>query len=277
MNLSPEQIQGYYLLSVAGGFILYVLAGAIPPSGAGISRMGYFVRAGALALGSTIAIMLATATLRTFAPFAPPSLQVVTTLAIGLASGAYAGLMALGRSVDSGGRRAFAVFGLIPFANLWLAFAAPIPDPARPPYMPKSAFLRFLVGFLCLFIGSAASGGLSAWMETGQGSTALLEREIASINASLPRKLDEITTLVAVRHYGSEKKLVYENSIVLSDGAVIDSDILKRNNVPVLCSDQGVLSLLKSGYLLEYRYDLVDGGLAGGLAGGFTVSRSDCP
>lgn len=272
MNLSSDQIQGLYILAVVVGFLGYVVVGPLPAPGAVISRMGYFVRTGALALGSVLAIMLATAFLKTFAVWAPPWAYIATSLAIGLAAGAYAGLVALGRSLDSGGGRGFAALGIVPFGNLFVAFANPNSNPARPPYLPTNAFIRFLIGFFTLVLGSAIANGLGSWMESSEGTSALLEREIASMNASLPRKLDEITTLIAVRHDAARRRIIYEHTLLIEDESVFSSASLKAAIVPGLCSDPGIRALIENGYVLEYKYATESGNVVDGLV----LVMSDC-
>lgn len=272
MKISSEQIQGLYFFAFAISFLGYVTFAPFPAPGAVISRMGYFVRTGVLILGSTLAMMLGIAFIETFAVWAPPSTFILTSTTVALAAGVYAGIIALGRSLDSGGGRGFAALGIVPFANLWLVLAAPNLNSARPPYVPANSFLRFLIGFFACVLGSGIASGLGAWVEASNGTFVLLEREVASINAGLPRKLDEITTLVAVRHDIARRSIIYEHTILLQDGSFFSAEILKKAIIPDLCSDQGIQALIESGYVLEYKYSVV-GNVS---VDDFVLSKSDC-
>lgn len=272
MKISSEQIQGLYFLAFAVSFLGYVIFAPLPALGAVISRMGYFVRMGALALGSTLAVMLGIAFITTFAVWAPSFTYIATYIAIGLAAGLYAGFVALGRSLDSGGGRGFAASGIVPFVNLYLALAAPNLNSARPTYAPANSFLRFLIGFFAFVLGSGIANGLGAWMKSPDGASTLLEGEIASINVSLPRKIDEITTLFAVRHDIVRRSVIYEHTLSLQNGYFFSVEKLKKAVTPNLCSDQGVREMLANGYVLEYKYSTV----SGSPIDNFVFSRSDC-
>lgn len=70
-------------------------------------------------------------------------------------TGLASGVLALGRSQDAGKGRFSAAMTVIPVAGLFVVFAKPALNPARPPYRPRNRMLRFLIGFVALGIGSA--------------------------------------------------------------------------------------------------------------------------
>lgn len=151
--MDPETYSSAFL----GVFVLatlgWVLFGRFPGPGDGVSTMRYACGIGGISLASTASVIGISffSGLGGFLDLAP-QLQLLIAAMAGLSYG----MLALGRSKDVGKGRGAAALGIIPIANLWLMFAAPSPDPSRPPYRPKNKLLRFLIGFSVLVVGTAA-------------------------------------------------------------------------------------------------------------------------
>ena len=99
-----------------------------------------------------------------------------------------------------------------------------------------------------------------------------MDREIASLSASLPQQLDHITTLTRVRHDPAQRRLIYEATLDLPAGVKLFSHQMKSHAVPETCADTALRDLLETGYALDFFY-ATPGGAA---LGGFSLVASDC-
>lgn len=201
-------------------------------------------------------------------------------LAIAAMAGVAFGMLALGRSHDAGKGRGFAAIGIIPIVSLWLMFAAPSPDPARPPYKPRNKFLRFIIGFSALLVGAAlpqvlelAIGGRLP--REGEPSALATEAEFAAINATMPQRLDQWTVLERLDYDLNTKELFYRHTLDLpadADASGIGERI-KVGAIPNICGTAELRSLMTDGFALVYTYQTP----AGDAIPGFTVRLADCP
>ena len=123
-----------------------------------------------------------------------------------------------------------------------------------------------LVGLLWINLPPSSTSGPAAI------EAAIVKSENA-IRPTIPKKIDEITTLVAIRHAGSRVQydIVVDLSKVASRPTASFIQQLRALNLPKLCNSEMVQSLGQSPtntYIaMKNGYDL----------GSYIISNSDCP
>ncbi len=268
--------QAAYLIVLALAFFGWVAFGHKPGPGENVSLMRLCIGSGLIGLLSTLGVV-AVSFLSGFTGH--PELAIWLSLVIAAISGVALGMLALGRSHDAGKGRRFAAIGIIPLLGLWLMFAAPAPDPARPPYQPENKLLRFVIGFVALLIGSAVPQAIEFALislpNNEEAFASQMEAEFAEINAGLPQRLDEYTVMERLDYDLSTKEIFYRNTVDLPADVVIDGigDQIRENAVPEICGTAELKSLMDEGYSLVYTYETP----TGETVPGFTVQISDCP
>jgi len=272
-----QNLAEFYVPVLAVAFLGWVAFGHKPGPGENVSLMRYCIGIGAISLVSFIGVLAVTyLAARTGNYEVAPGLS----LAIAAMAGVALGLLALGRSHDAGGGRRFAAIGIIPVVGLWLAFAGPVADPARPPYQPRNKFLRFVIGFGALLIRTAvpqilelAVGGRLP--NDGEPSALATEAELAALNANMPQRLDQWTVLERMDYDLKTKEIFYRHAVDLpadADAAGL-GDRVKINALPNICGSAELRSLMADGFALVYTYHTT----AGVSVPGFTVQLADCP
>lgn len=277
MMEEQQAIASAYFPVLAVAFFAWVAFGHKPGPGENVSLMRYCVGAGLISFVSVaggVAVSYLAARSGNF------DLAPGLSLLIAAMAGVAFGMLALGRSYDAGRGRWFAALGIVPLAGLFLLFAAPKPDPARPPYQPKNKFLRFVIGFSALLVGTAlpqllelAVGGRLP--SEGEPSALQTEAEFSAINATLPKRLDDWTVLERLDYDLKTKELFYRHTVELPDGADAAGlgDRIKANAIPNICGTAELKSLMTDGYSLVYTYQSP----AGAPLSSFTIRATDCP
>lgn len=275
--MDQQTLASAYVPVLALAFLGWVAFGHKPGPGENVSLMRFCVGAGIIAFVSTAGVLAVTyLTARTGNFETAPWLN----LAIAAMSGVAFAMLALGRSYDAGKGRGFAAIGIIPIVSLWLMFAAPAPDPARPPYQPRNKLLRFVIGFTVLVVGSALPQVLELAVSgrlpnEGEPSALQTEAEFAAINATMPQRLDEWTVLERLDYDLNTKELFYRHTVDLpaaADTAGLGERI-RVNALPTICGTAELESLLTDGFTLVYTYQTP----SKASIPGFTVRLADCP
>jgi len=99
-----------------------------------------------------------------------------------------------------------------------------------------------------------------------------LTKVVNELKPALPKKIDELTTLIDVWHVGKQVTYLYEIDL---GGRQIPSNfvtVARNAIVPRVCGSDMKYGLVNDGVTYVYRYNL-HGGLQ---AGEFTVTASDC-
>ena len=99
-----------------------------------------------------------------------------------------------------------------------------------------------------------------------------LTKAVNELKPALPKKIDELTTLIDVWHVGKQVTYLYELDL---GGRQIPSNfvtVARNAIVPRVCGSDMKYGLVNDGVTYVYRYNL-HGGLK---AGEFTVTASDC-
>jgi hypothetical protein len=130
------------------------------------------------------------------------------------------------------------------------------------------------------YIGSAA---LSSMIAAAISSTVVkgltrdtvdtrLTKAVNEIKRALPKKIDEVTTLIDVWHVGKEMTYLYEIDL---GGRQISSNfvtVVRKSVVPRVCGSSMRDGLVNDGVTYMYRYNLP----GGATVASFTVTASDC-
>lgn len=246
-----------------------------PGPGENVSRMRLCIAYGLLNLAiMTGAVAVTVLTIWTNAPGMGPWLL----LALAALYGSAFGRLALGRSHDAGRGRGFAAMTFIPIAGFYPMFAAPAPDPARPPYKPKGRALRFLIGFVVLVVGSSLPVVLTIPLReslphAGEPTALLTEANVAAINAKLPKRIDSGTVLERVDYNPETSELIYRLTLDLPEIGLTDVAAgLKASATGMSCESKEMYALLEGGLSLTYVITTV----SGEVVPGFSIRRSDC-
>jgi hypothetical protein len=99
-----------------------------------------------------------------------------------------------------------------------------------------------------------------------------LQKAVNELKPGLPKRIDEVTTLVDVSHAGKQMTYVYE---VDTHGRQIPSNftaIARREVVPRVCGSRMKDGIVSYGISYGYRYNLPNGS----RVGEFAVTASDC-
>jgi len=99
-----------------------------------------------------------------------------------------------------------------------------------------------------------------------------LQQAVNELKPSLPKRIDDVTTLVDVSHVGKQMTYVYE---VDTHGRQIPSNFTaaaRREVVPKVCGSRMKDGMVRYGVSYVYRYNLPNGS----RAGEFAVTASDC-
>jgi hypothetical protein len=275
--MEQQALASLYVPVLAVAFFGWVAFGHRPGPGENVSLMRYCVGVGLISFVSVLGVLAVSYLAARTGNFdLAPGLNLV----IAAMSGVALGILALGRSHDAGGGRRFAAIGIIPIVGLWLLFASPAPDPARPPYQPKNKLLRFVIGFTALLVGTALPQVLELAISgrlpnEGEPSALATEAEFAAINATMPQRLDEWTVLERLDYDLKTKEVFYRHTIDLppdADAAGLGERI-KVNAIPTICGTAELKSLMTDGFSLVYTYRTS----RGTSIPGFTIRLSDCP
>lgn len=164
------------------------------------------------------------------------------------------------------------------------------PDLAGNPEYPKASPKEKQQGFftragtwILLFIVVVAAGAIGktvsregfAWFRERQTDAEIdlaFSKAIVDLRATLPRKVDEHTTVIDVNY--ENKTMVYQG-IVHAKKENLPSDFLslvKANSVKTNCSNEKLKPALAIGISVRYSYQ----DEAGKPVGGFQVSQADC-
>jgi hypothetical protein len=99
-----------------------------------------------------------------------------------------------------------------------------------------------------------------------------LTKAVNEIKPALPKKVDELTTLIDVWHVGKEVTYLYE---IDTGGRQIRSDfvtVARKAILPRVCGSSMRNDLINDGVIYVYRYNLP----GGSTVGKFAVTASDC-
>jgi hypothetical protein len=99
-----------------------------------------------------------------------------------------------------------------------------------------------------------------------------LQKAVNELKPSLPRRIDDVTTLVDVSHAGEQMTYVYE---VDTHGRQIPANftaIARSEVVPKVCASRMKDGMVRYGVSYVYRYNLPNGS----RMGEFAVTASDC-
>jgi hypothetical protein len=142
-----------------------------------------------------------------------------------------------------------------------------------------SKLVRYLLSglgiILALGVGAIAKNVVHDLMRSGPADydSALevgLTKAEEQIRTTLPRKVDDLTTLVAVSHSG--KVFTYTYELSLESLSIEDLNSIKKSTIAQGCASDKVKLSLKIGAVMRYSYQ----NAAGHPLGSFDVVKGDC-
>lgn len=115
--------------------------------------------------------------------------------------------------------------------------------------------LALYLNVIAIFPGQASKAEPVASAATVEAD---IDRSVEIANQSIPRKLDDITTVVGAGREGRTFVIDHEISSPDVTREVLES-YLQQQKVVEACADEGIQKLLGHGGALRYRYKLVSG------------------
>ena len=192
--------------------------------------------------------------------------------------------LSAGRSVDIDGSTGAAWLGFVPLANLWLMFKKG--ETSEPRHWAASFVLDpFLVILALLMIGftnvvmdqmanyqPSDSRGNEAIVELAQKTLSveeIFEAEARFSQASLPMKVDNITTMTGMVAEGKALRFIYD----VEGGVTSFSPGFKAVVAKTPCEPESFLSVLKRGGKMIFEYNNVE---TGKEIDTITITIEDC-
>ena len=176
-----------------------------------------------------------------------------------LAAGYLSGILSIARSRDIKEDRSVAWLGIVPFANLYLFFAAGQNASAMPSRRP--AWQRFLADPLLILLSlilfavpNAVATMIERDVATRTGfadSGGSLAEEIAhGLSADLPMRIDEITQLVEIS--ARDQGLMYVYEVETDRAGFVEG--FERNLLELFCGDGGLSDFFTFGLEVDVVY-----------------------